>query len=191
MAKDKDNLDPFDPDALRLNQNFTDGAAVKKLLTTVPVRKPHPQDFVRVRPDPDWRLTPVGILELKEDREVYLVRPLMTVELGNEAATATLFTAITRQGTLFLWPVKLPRPDGRKDEWNRSLHEGAELAMGSWLRVRANMNLGAYEFMTALNGLPDPVWPQLTFQEVLRIAFRDRIIDTPDHPVVKRLRGLV
>ena len=43
--------DPFDPAALRLDQIFTDGTAVKKLLTTIPVRKPSRQDFVRVHPD--------------------------------------------------------------------------------------------------------------------------------------------
>jgi hypothetical protein len=37
--------------------------------------------------------------------------------------------------------------------------------------------------------LPDPVWPELTFNAIYRIAFKDRIIRTLDHPVVKRLRG--
>ena len=32
--------DPFDPAALRLDQSFSEGPAVKKLLTTIPVRKP-------------------------------------------------------------------------------------------------------------------------------------------------------
>jgi hypothetical protein len=182
--------DPFDPESLRLDQTFTEGAAVKRLLTTVPVRKPGRQDFVRVHPDPGWRLTPTAILELKEDREIYLVRPTMIEELSGEISPATLFTAITRQNTLFLWPVRLPTADGRKNEWHRSAHEGAELAMSRWIRVTANMNLGAYEFAAALNGIADPTWPEIAFQEVLRIAFRDRIIDTPDHPVVKRLRGL-
>jgi hypothetical protein len=181
--------DPFDPESLRLDQNFVEGAAVKKLLTTVPVRKPGQQDFIRVHPDPAWRLTPTAILELKEDREIYLVRSTMIEELSGEIAPATLFTTITRQGTLFLWPVRLPTADGRRNEWYRSAHEGAELAMNKWIRVRANMNLGAYEFFTALNGLADPAWPEISFNEILRIAFRDRIIDRPDHPVVKRLRG--
>jgi hypothetical protein len=30
----------------------------------------------------------------------------------------------------------------------------------------------------------------LSFQELLRIAFRDRLIDRLDHPVIKRLRGI-
>jgi hypothetical protein len=38
--------------------------------------------------------------------------------------------------------------------------------------------------------IPDPVWPELSFQELLRIAFRDRLVDRLDHAVIKRLRGL-
>ena len=43
--------DPFDPAALRLDQSFADTVGVKKHVTTVPVRKPNRQDFVRVHPD--------------------------------------------------------------------------------------------------------------------------------------------
>ena len=38
--------DPFDLDNLRLSQSFTETAGVRKLLKTVPVHKPNPQDFV-------------------------------------------------------------------------------------------------------------------------------------------------
>ena len=51
------------------------------------------------------------------------------------------------------------------------------------------MDLGAYEIFAAIGTIPDPVWPESPFNELLRIAFRDRIIDDPEHPVVKRLRG--
>ena len=47
-----ENPNPFDPAALRLDQNFADSAGVQKLIVTVPVRKPHKQDFIRVHPDP-------------------------------------------------------------------------------------------------------------------------------------------
>jgi hypothetical protein len=37
---------------------------------------------------------------------------------------------------------------------------------------------------------PTPEWPDhLPFREMLKIAFRDRIVDGLDHPVLKRLRG--
>ena len=75
---------PFDPAALKLDQSFADTVGVKKLLTTVPVRKPNRQDFVRVHPDPKYRLTPAAIIEVKEDREFYLVLPGIAQQLPGE-----------------------------------------------------------------------------------------------------------
>jgi len=67
---DETNVNPFgDLSKLRLDQSF-DTVGVKKLLTTVPVRKPNKQDYVRGHDDPAYRLTPAAIIELKEDREV-------------------------------------------------------------------------------------------------------------------------
>jgi hypothetical protein len=183
---------PFgDLSALRLDQSYADTVGVKKLLTTVPVRKPNRQDFVRVHPDPGYRLTPAAIIEVKEDREVYLVMPSMAQALTGEFATVTLLTTINRQGTLHLWPVKLPDPQGRQNEWHRSAAEGAERAMKKWARVTASMSLGAYEIFEASGDLPDPVWPDFSFQEILKIAFRERLVDRPDHPLVQRLQGIV
>jgi hypothetical protein len=76
--------DPFDPAALRLDQSYADTVGVKKLLTTVPVRKPNRQDFIRVHPDSEYRLTPAGIIEVKDDGEVYLVTPNMAPGLAGE-----------------------------------------------------------------------------------------------------------
>ena len=42
--------DPFDLQSLALSQDFNGKLALKKLLRTIPVRKPNPQDFVRVHP---------------------------------------------------------------------------------------------------------------------------------------------
>ena len=75
-------------------------------------------------------------------------------------------------------------------EWHRSAAEGAQRAMTQWVRIKANMSLGAYEMYVAESVITDPVWPEQTFPELLRIAFRDRLVDRIDHPVVKRLRGM-
>ena len=185
----KGALDPFDPAALRLDQTFTDGAAVKKLLTTVPVKKPHRQDFIRVHPGADYRLGPVGIVELKEDREFYVVTPEIAPNLVGEMAFCTIYTVINRQGVVQLWPVRLPGADGRHSTWHQSAAEAAELAMRAWIRITANMSLGAYETFEAAANIPDPIWPELSFRDLLKIAFRDRVVDRPDHPLILRLRG--
>jgi len=189
-SNDKKN-DPFNPASLRLDQSFADTVGVKKLLTTVPVRKPNRQDFVRVHPDPNYRLGPAATIAVKEDREVYLITPGMAQALPGEFSLVTLFTTINRQGTLHLWPVKMPLPDGRRNEWHRSAAEAAERAMKKWVRVTSSMSLGAYEIFEANGDLPEPVWPDISFQEILQIAFRDRRVDRADHPLVQRLQGIV
>jgi hypothetical protein len=180
--------DPFDLNKLRLSQDFSANLGVKKALLTVPVRKPGRQDFFRVHPGEDWRLVTV-ILELKEERETYLVDRNLWGELPGELIPKVLYTVINRQGVLTLWPIRLPGEDGRHDEWNRSALEAAEIAQKQWIRVAANMSLGAYEVYQASAEIPEPEWPDTTFQEILRVAFKDRFIDSASHPVVRRLRG--
>jgi hypothetical protein len=182
-------LDPFDPANLRLNQSFAETTPVKKLLRTVPVRKPSAQDFVRVHPAPEYRDN-FPIVELKGEREEYIVTAGLVPELAGEFVNKTLFLAINRQATPFFWPIRLPASDGRDLEWFRSAREAAEQATKCWVRVRANMDVGAYDIYVAEGAIPDPEWPELDFWELIKIAFRDHLIDRVDHPVIKRLRGL-
>src|SRR5215510_6541646 len=86
-------LDPFDPQNLRLSQSFTETVGVKKLLTTIPVRKPGPQDFVRVHPAAEYR-DHFPLVELRDEREEYIVTAGLVAELAGEFVTKTLHTAI-------------------------------------------------------------------------------------------------
>jgi hypothetical protein len=175
--------------ALKLSQSFADMVGVKKILTTVPVSKPNKQDFVRVHPAPECRLSPAALIELKDDRESYLVTPTMAANLPGEFSPCSLYLAINRQGVLRVWPVKLPGPDGKINPWHQSAAEAAERAMTCWVRVTANMSLGAYELFEATGNLPDPVWPEHSFPEILHIAFRGRVVDSLEHPLVLKLQG--
>jgi len=174
---------------LRLDQNFVETAGIRKLLVTIPVRKPHPQDYFRVHPSSDYRAN-VALIELRDDRELYLLTAEMVGELPGEFMMSTVCTAINRQGVVFLFPVRLPAPDGKILQWHRSAAQAAELATKKWVRMRANLSLGAYDIFEAAASIPDPTWPELSLNEIFRIAFRDRLITDPDHVVIKRLRGL-
>ena len=44
------------------------------MLTTVPARRPGPQEFVRVHRAPEYREN-FAMIDLKDDREDYLVHP--------------------------------------------------------------------------------------------------------------------
>lgn len=183
-----DNQNHLDLNRLRLSQDFANKVGVKKAIITVPVRKPDRQWFVRVHPDPARRLE-TAVLELKDERETYLVDPDLWEELPGELVPKVLFTAINRQGVVFVWPVRLPGEDGRGNAWNSSALEAANLATTGWVRVAANMGLGAYEVFQATAELPEPEWPEKDFQSLVDIAFKDRYIRTLDHPAIRRLRG--
>jgi hypothetical protein len=179
--------DLTDWDSLRVSQDFA-ALTGTKILTTIPVCKPHRQWFFQTHTSAEWQY-PTYTLEDKENRETYLIdRPLWSA-LAGEIVFKTMVSAINRQGVFFFWPVRMPDPTGREDKWARSALEFAKLAMGKWVRVTSNMSLGAYEVIMAPPGLPAPEWPELEFPTLLDIAFREKIIRDFNHPVLKRLRG--
>ena len=182
--------DIWSPEALRIDQSALNVGAAKKLLTTVPVRKPGKQDFVRVHSGTDYRLT-VGLIELKESREVYMVVPSVARELSeSEYYLATLFLTVNRTKVTTVWPVKVPTEGGKANDWHLSAAEAAERAKTTWIRMAANMSLGAYEISEAIAEYGEPTWPDLPFMKILKIAFKGRLIDTADHAVIQELRGL-
>ncbi len=183
VGKQEMNFEEF-----KLSQDFEGMAGVRKETLTIPVRKPDRQSFIQVHPGEDWRMSAL-ILEIKEDREHYLVLPNLLEALPEEFVPKYLFSCQTRQGVLFLWPVRMPGRDGRLDQWNQSALTIINEYSGRWIRVVPNMGLGGYEVIIPNNEFPDPNWPQEGFQSLLRKGFRGKIIENLDHPVIKRLRG--
>ena len=173
---------------MRVSQDFVKDSGVKKLLTTVPVRKPNRQDFVRVHPNSSYVLDTM-LLNLKEERETYLVAPTFWDEIPQELTFTRLALAANRQKVIFLWQLRLPDSSGKTDAWSLSALEAYEEAKRRWVRVSANMSLGAYEIFEALGELSEPEWPEESMDEIVRIAFRNSFIESYDHPVLRRLRG--
>jgi hypothetical protein len=75
------------------------------------------------------------------------------------------------------------------DDWIRSSLEAVRVARSHWTRMEANMGLSAYEISTSAALLDQPVWPKESLEELLQLAFRDKVITAPDHPALRRLRG--
>ena len=182
--------DPFDPANMRMGQDFASETGVRKVLTTIKCDKPNRHVFTRVRPGEEWKVE-TYIFEDKVSRDRYYVSPELLPDLLGEVHRVCLHLAITKQGDLFLWPVKLPGPDGRRNEWNDSAMEAAKLAESKWVRMAANMGAGCYDVFEAVGELAEPTWPVLSLREVLRLCFRDRFIESLDHPCLKALRGEV
>jgi hypothetical protein len=178
--------------SLRVNPSQIDSPAISKALVSLPVRKPSKEWFIQTHPDAAEYGLDALILELKEEGELYLVPPAMREALLGEPTVHAkhLRLAVTRQGDYFVWPARLPGSDGKLDSWNESTLAAMELATSKWVRVSANRRLGAYDIaVAALEDVPE--WPDMAFNDLLRIAFKGRVIDTLEHPVLRRLRGEV
>ena len=186
------SINPFDPAALRLSQDFVTFANVKKELTTVRAKRPGKQTWFRTHSSPEYRVQ-LAVIDLKDDDEVYAVVPALVEALKNEVLFVTIYTVIDRHGVVTLWPVRLPPADGSRDNtWHISAREAAESATTQWTRITANRQLGAYEVFHAPDGLPEPEWPaDKTLADLLQVAFgQGYLVDSLEHPVVKKLRGM-
>lgn len=183
-----DLIEGFDLSAIRLTQNYGETLSVRRQITHVPVRKPLKTEFFRVRPEEEWRLQTM-ILEIKSESEIYLLTPDLWDIVPEIVRPAVLHVAIDRRNNLFLIPVPLPGEDGKRNPWHQSLSEVVQAAETQWVRSVANKGVGAYDMLVAEGRLADPEWPDITFEGLLKIAFRNRMINDPDHPVLTQLLG--
>jgi hypothetical protein len=184
--------DPFDIESLRLPQDFSALLGLQPVLNTVAVRKPSKEWWIRVHDNPKYHF-PTALIVLKESGErgeTYLVSADLWPRLQEESTFATyqLFTAITRQHGVFLWPIRLPGPDGKLDEWSRTALDAALQAQSAWVRVQSRKQGGGYSLLRSAY-TDAPQWPAATIEDLMNIAFRDRLITTWDHPILRHLRG--
>ena len=180
--------DGFSPERFKVSQNYADGVNLKKVLTTVPLRRPDRQTFFRVHPNESYRMD-VFLLDLKENRESYLVEGALYDDLGPEISHKRIYTIINPRGDLSLWSIRVRNTQGGLDAWSQSAHDAALHAMEKWIRIIPNHSLGAYEIFEANGDFPDPKWPDYDFFWLLQLAFKDRIISSMDHPVIRLLKG--
>ena len=180
-----DEPEEFDLDAIRLSQNFGESSGIKKLLTTVPVRKPNRTQFFRTHRD--HRLD-VMLLKYGETDDPYIVMPQLRAEVEHLAKPYRLVLTVDRGGTVFIWPLAIPDEE-RPLDWHSSAMEADAVASESWVRIQSNQALGAYEIFEAQGQLSEPTWPEETWRELVKVAFQRKIIDAVDHVVLRKLRG--
>lgn len=182
---------------LRLNMNniFPNVVTAVPVLTSIPVRKPHRDEFFRVRPGDEWAMD-VMLLHKKAEDEKYVVYqeflpPLM--ERGLVKPVRFFFLVAWGTGVMFVSEVPLPAADGKYSEYHQSRMLAYEQAKEKWVSISPDKASGCYRVTIASGNLPEPVWATRpgSMEEALDIAFRGKVIDCPDHPILKKLRGEV
>jgi hypothetical protein len=156
--------------------------------STIPVRKPGGRNFFRVHPDEEYRLYDVPVVE-DDKHELHILADDLEIpeDLERFVSRVNLLTCMTHKGTLFLWWFKHSTND-----WSKSASRIARRAVTEWVRLSADMDANGYRIEPAPPALRaiEPVWPKMSFSEILNTAFEANCIDTLDHPVIRSLQGL-
>jgi hypothetical protein len=175
-----------DFDGLKLPQNFDQLLKTKRIITNIPLRKPYKHEWVMTHSE--WE-QPATALKLSGDRkeDLYLLHVDLATTLPADLITGMSFVpTVTKQGTLIMWPLRLPRTDGRSDTWATSALNGAHVARTRWVQLHADMPASAYIYLTSeAQGAAEPAWPDLSWSAMRELAFRERFITSLDHPVLQ------
>jgi hypothetical protein len=74
-------------------------------------------------------------MELKEEREMYVVWPDVAQELPGEIQRRMIYTVQNASRVTFLSPVRTAGPGERLDDWSNSTHEAVAKAMRERIRL--------------------------------------------------------
>lgn len=163
----------------------------RKLLELIPVRRPQKTTWFMTHPDKAYWYR-AFLLEDERTGDLYfLSRPVWEslVELGEKAiARKLLIPVMSRNNVLTLWPVSLG-VDGTLGSWSESALTAAVTARTQWVRITSNREMAGYEIKTRPSDGVEPQWPDLSVLELLRIAFKGRLVTGMDHPIIRDLQG--
>lgn len=176
--------------ALKVGLDIDPSSGATEVLTSVPVRKGKKQEYFRIHPDSKMQLL-TQTYENADERKSYIPTTEMREHLVGDLTYTHLHLGITRQGNLIVVPVKVPGEGETPSPWHETAKQAVELAKTGWVRMAADMSLGAYRIYKAEGDLPDPKWPDKSFSEILELAYQGKVIDNENHPVVQRLRGRI
>ena len=185
------NSPTFNIDDYRITQNYGETFGSKRIVTMVFVSKPPKGRFFRSSRDPG-NTVDVYVFEDKVEGTYHLVSPDVAAVLGGGLVRAiTLHLAVDRANNPFLIPVPFPSENGTRNPWHQSLLNAIEAAKEKWIRIEADKSAGIYQVHEAMGDLAEPIWPETPMDELVRIAFTGRVIDSLDHPKVQSALGRI
>ena len=73
----------------------------------------------------------------------------------------------------------------------KSARAAYELARDQWVQLVWAEDRSDYQLEIAEGIDHEPIWPEKAFGELLKLGFDGKVIDSEEHPYVRRLRGLI
>ena len=176
-------------DALRLPNNFNEPAVGIKQPLKPTFGKLSKHRFSRVHPSEEFKYRAALVIDNEKTDEAYLALPSLCPLLGSLAKPKILRLAVDNAGTPRLIAEPIPGADGRINSWHESMIRAIQVAEDKWVRIESNPDASQYIVIVSRDHQGDPKWPEQTMDELVMECFRDRIIQSADHPLIRRLEG--
>ena len=174
-------------DDLKLSLDYLEKNTSTSVVTGIPVRKPKSTEYFRVRPGEDFRTTSMGF-RYGHQNDFYLVASRAIAPISEILFPLKIVLCVSTEDAPFLWPLRLPTPDNDM-QWFRSALMASEIAEGEWVKISANMGIGAYDLYTTESITKEPRFPDTDFAELVKLGFQGKIITSPDNQMVVELSG--
>jgi hypothetical protein len=158
----------------------------------VPVGKPQPYVYFRSHSDPSMALDASVLIGSEWSDDFYFPVPRMldhpaVLPRLRKVTIAVVYT--WPGGAISVWPV--PFAEDTRIACRKSARAAYELSKAQWVQMIWNADKRDYDVAIAEGINTEPLWPpDLNLSNLLKLGFADRIIDTPEHPYVRQLRGL-
>ena len=174
-------------DALRNPQDYDEflgGEAV----TAFAVRTLKDSIHLRVNDNPTYSL--LGVYTVATRQGIYFVYPQFRDALGPLPRRCNLHVALDGHGEYFLLLVKQPNPGQGQDDnvWYTSARRVAAAAMKEWVKVTKPSGDGGWGHIPVQHKMFDPSWPTKPFEELLNLAFPDRVITSLNHDLIQQYK---
>jgi hypothetical protein len=157
--------------------------------------RPEPNTWVRVRPGEEYSavidlLVATNASSSSDRNPLYVATDDVRPELERFVKPHRVAVAITYHDKVeFLWARAVGSGD---NTWTASIMRAMDKGETDWIALESDRPLSEYKIHTAPRSdqWGEPKWRDRTLEEVLGLAFRDRVINSMDHDIVKRLLGL-
>lgn len=195
---------PFDLNSIRAPQDFMVSGGIKQTTLKVAAGTRPPKDkFFRVHEfspeygNEEWCINATifeHTFEGEISAESFIVLPGSEPfeKLQEKLKPVLIVFCVTLKGAKFFWELKLPTDSANRNSnsWAETRLVIAKKAQTQWVRPRADMSAGGYQMETPIAHYPDPDWDGDDFQELFKVAYRERMIRDMDHAAVKEQLGL-
>ena len=150
---------------------------------SIECRDPRSDEWFRVRLGVERGASTLALRDAGTG-DLYLVTRDLWQALQPLLMPVCLRACINIDGGVFLWAIAIPAVEGGPELQTTPACVVADLAEKTWCRVVFDADLQQYITSTKSRSVPNSLWPDVSFLDLVQAAFGGRVITSLDHPII-------